>query len=129
MEFQFPLNVEVHCTDGHCGRSTHIILNPVTEQVSHLVVNPKQLSAVERYYGFLGGETNQWYPDLVYDNHFVEQPYSPEDGYHLDKDLAAKAIGFIADAKQIAPDKPFFMYYCPGTAHAPHHAPKEESVA
>jgi arylsulfatase len=79
----------------------------------------------ERYYGFLGGETNQWYPDLVYDNHFVEQPYSPEEGYHLDKDLADKAIGFIADAKQIAPDKPFFMYYCPGTAHAPHHAPKE----
>ncbi|MGD9046605.1 MAG: sulfatase-like hydrolase/transferase, partial [Anaerolineae bacterium] len=79
----------------------------------------------ERYYGFLGGETNQWYPDLVYDNHFAEQPYSPEEGYHLDKDLADKAIGFIADAKQIAPDKPFFMYYCPGTAHAPHHAPKE----
>jgi arylsulfatase A-like enzyme len=79
----------------------------------------------ERYYGFLGGETNQWYPDLVYDNHFVEQPYSPEEGYHLDRDLADKAIGFIADAKQIAPDKPFFMYYCPGTAHAPHHAPKE----
>jgi arylsulfatase len=79
----------------------------------------------ERYYGFLGGETNQWYPDLVYDNHFVEQPYAPEEGYHLDKDLADKAIGFIADAKQIAPDKPFFMYYCPGTAHAPHHAPRE----
>jgi len=79
----------------------------------------------ERYYGFLGGETNQWYPDLVYDNHYTEQPYSPEDGYHLDKDLADKAIGFIADAKQIAPDKPFFMYYCPGSAHAPHHAPKE----
>lgn len=43
-----PLNVEVHCTDGQCGRSTYIILNPVTEQVSHLVVNPKQASAVER---------------------------------------------------------------------------------
>jgi arylsulfatase len=79
----------------------------------------------ERYYGFLGGETNQWYPDLVHDNHYTEQPYSPEQGYHLDKDLADRAIGFIADAKQIAPDKPFFMYYCPGTAHAPHHAPKE----
>jgi sporulation protein YlmC with PRC-barrel domain len=45
---EIPLNVEVHCTDGHCGRSTHIILNPVTEQVSHLVVNPKQSSAAER---------------------------------------------------------------------------------
>ena len=50
----------------------------------------------ERYYGFLGGETNQWYPDLVHDNHLVDQPYAPEDGYHLTKDLADKAIEFIA---------------------------------
>jgi arylsulfatase A-like enzyme len=79
----------------------------------------------ERYYGFLGGETNQWYPDLVYDNHLVEPPASPEDGYHLTTDLTDKAIGFIKDTKMIAPDKPFFMYYCPGATHAPHHAPKE----
>ena len=79
----------------------------------------------ERYYGFLGGETNQWYPDLIYDNHPVEQPAMPEDGYHLTTDLTNKAIEFIRDAKQIAPDKPFFMYFCPGATHAPHHAPKE----
>ena len=79
----------------------------------------------ERYYGFLGGETNQWYPDLVYDNHPVEQPALPEDGYHLTVDLTDKAIEFITDAKAIAPDKPFFMYFCPGATHAPHHAPKE----
>ena len=79
----------------------------------------------ERYYGFLGGETNQWYPDLVYDNHPVEQPAQPEDGYHLTVDLTDKAIEFVRDAKAIAPDKPFFLYYCPGAAHAPHHAPKE----
>ena len=79
----------------------------------------------ERYYGFLGGETNQWYPDLIYDNHPVEQPSLPEDGYHLSVDLTDKAIEFIKDAKTIAPDKPFFMYFCPGAAHAPHHAPKE----
>jgi arylsulfatase len=79
----------------------------------------------ERYYGFLGGETNQWYPDLVYDNHPVEQPALPEDGYHLTTDLTDKAIEFIKDAKMIAPDKPFFMYFCPGATHAPHHAPKE----
>jgi hypothetical protein len=79
----------------------------------------------ERYYGFLGGETNQWYPDLVYDNHPVQQPKSPEDGYHLTVDLTDKAIEFVQDAKAIAPDKPFFLYYCPGAAHAPHHAPKE----
>jgi arylsulfatase A-like enzyme len=79
----------------------------------------------ERYYGFLGGETNQWYPDLIHDNHPVPQPKSPEEGYHLTVDLTDKAIEFIQDAKAIAPDKPFFLYYCPGAAHAPHHAPKE----
>jgi arylsulfatase len=79
----------------------------------------------ERYYGYLGGETNQWYPDLVQDQQFVDQPYGPEDGYHLSKDLADRAIAMIADAKQVAPDRPFFMYFCPGASHAPHHAPKE----
>ena len=79
----------------------------------------------ERYYGFLGGETNQWYPDLIYDNHPVEQPSWPEDGYHLTTDLTDKAIEFVKDAKMIAPDKPFFMYFCPGACHAPHHAPQE----
>ena len=79
----------------------------------------------ERYYGFLGGETNQWYPDLIYDNHPVEQPATPEEGYHLTTDLTDRAIEFIKDAKMIAPDKPFFMYFCPGATHAPHHAPKE----
>jgi arylsulfatase A-like enzyme len=75
----------------------------------------------ERFYGFLGGETNQWYPDLIYDNHTVEPPATPDDGYHLSKDLADKAIEFIGDAKVVAPDKPFFLYYAPGCAHAPHH--------
>ena len=79
----------------------------------------------ERFYGFLGAETNQWYPDLVYDNHPVDQPRSPEEGYHLTVDLTDKALEFIKDAKVIAPDKPFFLYYAPGAAHAPHHAPKE----
>ncbi|MCP5032815.1 MAG: arylsulfatase [Actinomycetia bacterium] len=79
----------------------------------------------ERYYGFLGGETSQWHPDIVYDNHPVDQPTLPEDGYHFSTDIADKAIEFISDAKQIAPDKPFFMYYCPGVAHAPHHVASE----
>jgi len=79
----------------------------------------------ERFYGFLGAETNQWYPDLVYDNHPVEQPSSPEDGYHFSTDITDKAISFIRDAKAVAPEKPFFLYYCPGAAHAPHQAPKE----
>jgi arylsulfatase len=79
----------------------------------------------ERFYGFLGAETNQWYPDLVYDNHPVEQPKLPEEGYHFSVDITDKAIAFIRDAKVVAPDKPFFLYYAPGAAHAPHHAPKE----
>jgi arylsulfatase len=79
----------------------------------------------ERYYGFLGGDTHQYYPELVYDNHSVEPPKTPEQGYHLTEDLVDKAISFIADSKQVAPDKPFFTYFCPGAMHAPHHVPKE----
>jgi arylsulfatase A-like enzyme len=79
----------------------------------------------ERWYGFLGAETNQWFPDLVYDNHFVDQPRTPDEGYHLTDDLTDKALEFIKDAKAIAPEKPFFLYYAPGACHAPHHAPKE----
>ena len=88
----------------------------------------------ERYYGFLGGETNEWYPDLVQDQQFVEQPYDPprnyqewvqgKGDYHLSKDLADRAIAMIADAKQVAPERPFFMYFCPGANHAPHQPPK-----
>jgi arylsulfatase A-like enzyme len=79
----------------------------------------------DRYYGFIGGETNQWYPDLVEDNHFIEQPYGPEDGYHLSKDLADKAIGMIRDQQSTNPSKPWYMWFCPGANHAPHHAPQE----
>ena len=79
----------------------------------------------ERFYGFLGGETNQWYPELIYDSHPVEQPYAPEDGYHFTIDITDRAISFVNDAKAIAPEKPFLLYYCPGACHAPHHAPRE----
>ena len=79
----------------------------------------------ERWYGFLGAESNQWYPDLVYDNHPVDPPKTPEEGYHLTPDLTEKALEFIKDAKSIAPDKPFLLYYAPGACHAPHHVPRE----
>ncbi len=79
----------------------------------------------ERYYGFLGGDTHQYYPDLVFDNHQVEPPATPEEGYHLTEDLSDRAIGFVADLKQVAPDKPFFLYYATGANHAPHQAPRE----
>ncbi len=79
----------------------------------------------DRFYGFLGGETNQWYPDLVEDNKFIDQPYSPEEGYHLSKDLVDQALQMIRDQKASNPSKPWFMWLCPGANHAPHHAPKE----
>jgi arylsulfatase A-like enzyme len=81
----------------------------------------------ERFYGFLGAETNQWYPELVYDSHPVDPPATPEEGYHFGVDITDKALEFIKDAKVLAPEKPFFLYYAPGAAHAPHHAPKEWS--
>ena len=77
----------------------------------------------QRFYGFLGGETNQWFPDLVYDNHRVERPDRP--GYHLTEDLTDRAIQFIADQKQITPDKPFFLNLAYGAGHAPHHVAKK----
>jgi arylsulfatase len=79
----------------------------------------------DRFYGFLGGETNQWYPDLVEDNRFIEPPYGPEQGYHLSKDLADEAISIIRDQKATNPSRPWFMWYNPGANHAPHHAPKD----
>ena len=79
----------------------------------------------DRYYGFLGAETNQWYPDLVEDSRFVDQEYGPEDGYHLSKDLVDKAIGMIRDQKASNPSRPWYMLVCPGANHAPHHCPQE----
>ncbi len=79
----------------------------------------------ERFYGFLGGESNSWYPDLVHDNHQVDAPATPDEGYHLSKDLSDRAIEFIRDTKAIDPDKPFFMYLASQAGHAPHHVPKE----
>jgi len=79
----------------------------------------------QRFYGFLGGDTSQWYPDLVYDNHQVEPPKKPEEGYHLSEDLVDKAVSFIADTKQADPDKPFYLHLCFGATHAPHHVAKE----
>jgi arylsulfatase A-like enzyme len=79
----------------------------------------------QRFYGFLGGDTSQWYPDLVYDNHTVEPPKKPEEGYHLSEDLVDKAVSFIADTKQADPNKPFYLHLCFGATHAPHHVGKE----
>ena len=79
----------------------------------------------DRYYGFLDGETDQFAPDLVYDNHRVDPPATAAEGYHLSEDLVDHAIGFVHDAVSIRPDRPFFMYLAFGATHAPHQAPAE----
>lgn len=80
-------------------------------------------SGFEKFYGFLGGETNQWAP-LVYDG--VTQVELPDDpNYHFTNDMTNHAISWMKFQKALAPEKPFFMYYAPGATHAPHHAPKE----
>jgi arylsulfatase len=78
-----------------------------------------------RYYGFMQGETDQFYPQLTYDNHPVDPPKSPEEGYHLNEDLIDKSIEFIRDHKSVYPKKPFFLYLAFGATHMPHQAPKE----
>jgi arylsulfatase len=77
----------------------------------------------ERYYGFLNGDTNQWAPDLVSDNGFVDPPGTPEQGYHLTEDLADRAIRLIQDQQQATPGTPFLCYLATGAVHAPHQAP------
>jgi arylsulfatase A-like enzyme len=79
----------------------------------------------DRWYGFIGAETNQWYPDLIHDNHTVDPPKTPEEGYHLSVDITDKAMSYIRDMKAVAPDKPWFLYYAFGAGHAPHQVPKE----
>jgi arylsulfatase A-like enzyme len=79
----------------------------------------------EYFYGFIGGETNQWYPALYEGTTPIEPEKTPEEGYHLTDDLASKAIKWIRQQKALMPDKPFFTYFAPGAAHAPHHVPRE----
>ncbi|HKW09453.1 MAG TPA: arylsulfatase [Gemmatimonadaceae bacterium] len=81
----------------------------------------------EYFYGFIGGETNQYYPALYEGTTPVEPSKTPEQGYHLTTDLTDKAIKWVRQQKSLVPDKPFFMYFAPGATHAPHHVPKEWS--
>ena len=82
-------------------------------------------SGFEYFYGFIGGEDNQWYPTLYESTAQIEVDKTPEQGYHLTEDLADHAINWIRTQKSIAPEKPFFVYFAPGATHAPHHVPKQ----
>jgi arylsulfatase len=79
----------------------------------------------DRYYGFLEGEADQFYPQLCYDNHYVDPPYDPEEGYHVTEDLVDRSMEFIRDLKSVRPEKPYFLYLSFGATHAPHQAPGE----
>jgi arylsulfatase len=82
-------------------------------------------SGFEYFYGFIGGEDNQWNPALYEGTTPIEPPGTPEEGYHLTEDLADKAIAWVRQQKALMPDKPFFMYFAPGATHAPHHVPTD----
>ena len=77
----------------------------------------------ERFYGFLEGETDQFHPELIADNHHVDPPGSPDDGYHLSEDLVDRALAMITDSTSVRPDRPFLCYLAFGATHAPHQAP------
>ncbi len=79
----------------------------------------------ETFYGFIGGENNQWDPALYDGTTPVEPPATPEQGYHLTEDLADRAVSWVRQQKALMPDKPFFVYFAPGATHAPHHVPQE----
>ena len=82
----------------------------------------------EYFYGFIAGETNQYYPALYEGNTPIEPPRTPEQGYHLTEDMTDRAIGWIRQQKALMADKPFFVYFAPGATHAPHHVPPEWSA-
>ncbi|MFL7837617.1 MAG: sulfatase-like hydrolase/transferase, partial [Candidatus Promineifilaceae bacterium] len=75
------------------------------------------------FYGFIGGETDQFYPSLVRNTTPVEPPYTPEEGYQLTRDLADECIKWMREQKAIAPERPFLAYFSTGAAHAPHQPP------
>ena len=78
----------------------------------------------DRFYGFLEGETDQFHPELVVDNHLIDPPGGPDDGYHVSEDLIDQGLRMINDSRGIRPDRPFFMYLAFGATHAPHQAPQ-----
>jgi arylsulfatase A-like enzyme len=86
---------------------------------------PTPGNGMEYFYGFIGGETNQWYPAIYENTTPVEPDRTPQEGYHFMADMTDKAIGWMRSQQSLMPDKPFFMYFAPGATHAPHHVPKE----
>ena len=82
-------------------------------------------SGFEHFYGFLGGETNQYFPSIYEGTKAVEPESTPEEGYHFTEDMTDRTIAWVCQQKALMPDKPFFVYYAPGATHAPHQVPEE----
>jgi arylsulfatase A-like enzyme len=96
-----------------------------TSPVGPFTAWPSAGGGFEYFYGFIGGENNQYYPALYEGTSPVEPERTPEEGYHLTEDLADRAVDWVRTQKALAPDKPFFVYFAPGATHAPHHVPTE----
>ena len=84
-------------------------------------------SGFDYFYGFIGGETNQYYPALYEGTTPIEPPSTPAEGYHLTDDMTDKAVAWLRQQRALQTDKPFFVYYAPGATHAPHHVAPEWS--
>jgi arylsulfatase A-like enzyme len=113
---------------GDAGYATYAVgkwhLTPATEMAPGSPRHSWPLGrGFERFYGFMGGETDQFHPELVRDGHPVEPPRTPEEGYHLTEDLADNAIAYLSDLRAVDPDRRFFLWFAPGACHAPHQAP------
>lgn len=96
-----------------------------TSTVGPFTAWPTGGGGFEYFYGFIGGENNQWNPALYEGTTPIEPPKTPAEGYHLTEDLTDKAIGWVRQQQALAADKPFFMYFAPGATHAPHQVPQE----
>jgi arylsulfatase A-like enzyme len=127
MGFEHGMLSEILLAEGYntfCVGKWH--LTPPAETTSAGPFNRWPLGrGFERYYGFLGGDTDQYHPELTYDNHSVRPSKTPAEGYHLNADLADHAIDFIKDAHVAAPDKPFLLWFATGAGHAPHQVEPE----
>jgi arylsulfatase len=86
---------------------------------------PSPGNGFEHFFGFIGGETNQWYPALIEGTKAVEPWGTPDEGYHLLPDMTERAIAWIRQQKTLRPGKPFMTYFAPGATHAPHHVPAD----
>ena len=112
------------------GYATYMVgkwhLNPAEENgPAGPYVNWPLQRGFARYYGFLNGATDQFYPELTHDNHHILPPRTPEEGYHVTEDLVDQGIAFLRDKQSHRPEQPFFMFFALGAVHEPHQSPAE----